>query len=239
MESPFKLESLNTSYVSLAALIRHLREGEFHGRLHVVLDGYEADVFLDGSKSTSVWERDLSNGRESRGEEAQQRLLVRAREPGGSITIFEGTSDQAPVDPAPPEQDAPTEPDSSQLVDLSAEIIAAVERAVNSTGQEFAAFFRRARVELGDDYPFIDPTLGGFKYTNGQVILSADPSPTTFGRAIVACLKRVVDQVAANTGGTSFRERVALELAITARRQTGKLGEFQSHLDRIAGTRVL
>ena len=64
MESPLKLETLDTTYVSLAALIRHLREREFRGRLHVVLEGYEDDVFLYGSESLSLWERELSSGRE-------------------------------------------------------------------------------------------------------------------------------------------------------------------------------
>src|SRR5262245_25665563 len=89
MESQLKLDTLDTSYVSLAALIRHLRERQFRGRLHVQLDGYEADVFLYGAEAPSVWERELSSGRESQGDEAQQRLLVRAREPGGQITMYE------------------------------------------------------------------------------------------------------------------------------------------------------
>jgi hypothetical protein len=167
MESQLKLKMLDTTYVSLAALIRHLRENEFRGRLHVAFDDYEADVFLYGTVAPSVWEREPSSGRESRGEEAQQRL-VRAREPGGRITIFEGrpgtdeTSSEK-VDQTATETDAVPEAVSpasnpAQLVESSGEIIAAVERAVRSTGVDFEPFFRVARIAMGDDYPFIDPT---------------------------------------------------------------------------------
>jgi hypothetical protein len=92
---------------------------------------------------------------------------------------------------------------------------------------------------MGDDYPFIDPTVGRFEYADAKVVLTANPPPPTFRQAVVTCLKRVVDQVARNTEEAAFRERVAVELAVAARRQTANLSEFQSHLDRIAGTRVL
>jgi len=244
MESPLKLETLNTTYVSLSGLIRYLRENDFRGRLHVVLDGYEADVFLYGSEPPSVWEKDLSSGRESRGEEAQQRLIVRSREPGGLITIYEGSSETvSPVeghsDQTASESDSAEELDSTHLIESSAEVIAAVERAVQSENIEFGSVFRLSRIELGDDYPIIDPTAGEFEYADGKVVLTTNPSAITWQQALVGCLKRVVDQVARNTEEVRFRERVAVELAIAARRQTGGLGGFESQLDRIAGTQVL
>ena len=67
MAEPLKFDSLNTSYVNLAAFIRHLRESNFTGRLHVALDQYEADVFLYGKDAPSVWENDHAASRESQG----------------------------------------------------------------------------------------------------------------------------------------------------------------------------
>jgi hypothetical protein len=153
------------------------------------------------------------------------------------ITIFEGTPDAASLNQS--ETSSLDEIDSSQLVDSSAEIIAAVERAVESAGLEFAPLFRLARVELGDDYPFIDPTVGGFEYADGKVVLTANSSRIALQQALIKCLRRLVDQVARNNGEARFRERVAVELAVTARRKAGWLGEFEPQLDRIAGTRVL
>jgi hypothetical protein len=69
MESSSKFETLDTSYVSLPALIRHLRERQFTGRLHVSLDKYEADVFLRGSSPPDVREKDYLSAREGEGDD--------------------------------------------------------------------------------------------------------------------------------------------------------------------------
>lgn len=243
MNSPKNFETLDTSFVSLAALIRYLREQKFNGRLHLSLQDYESDVFLYGEEQPSVWEKDLTTGREARGDDALQRLLVRAREPGGVITVYEGltgTSNPAQAsDAANVDQGKVEDLTDANLIEASAELINAVERAVQSTGIEFAEEFRIARIGIGDDYPFLDPTLGGFEYTNCNVVVQTIPSERSYVRALTECLRGVVDRVAAKTDETRFRERVAVELAISARRNEKALGSFVEQLDRIAGTRVL
>jgi hypothetical protein len=251
MAEPFKFDTLNTSFVNLAAFLRHLRENNFIGRMHVVLEQYEADVFLYGSEAPSVWENDHAAGRESQGEAAMQRLLVRSREPGGVITLFEGSitepaSEVVPVESGiepEPWQNASIsvveEPDLSQIVIASGEVIGAVERAVESAGINFAELFYLARVEIGDDYPFLDPTVGGFEYASSKVTLTAKPGGTTYVQGVSESLKRVVNRVAPTKEESSFRERVAVELAMAVRRLPDGLGLFMTQLDRIAGTRVV
>jgi len=254
MAEPLKLETLDTSFVNLAALIRHLRENNFIGRMHVALDQYEADIFLYGADNPSVWENDHSAGRESQGEAAMQRLLVRAREPGGLITLFEGSpTDSTPAHVAPPASDgmepeawqtastaeALNEPDLSNLIVASGEVVAAVERAVESSGLNFQELFYLARVEVGDDYPFLDPTVGGFEYAAAKVKLESTPAPSTYTQGVAETLKRVVNRVAPTKEESGFRERVAVELAMAVRRLPDGLALFMAQLDRIAGTRVL
>jgi SpoVK/Ycf46/Vps4 family AAA+-type ATPase len=53
------------------------------------------------------------------------------------------------------------------------------------------------------------------------------------------CLRRVVNKLATHKQGVRFRERVAVEIAVTARARPDGLVAFKPHLDRIAGTRVL
>jgi hypothetical protein len=273
MAQQFKFDTLNTSFVSLPALLRHLRQTNFIGRMHVVLDQYEADIFLYGADSPSVWESDHAAGRESQGEAAMQRLLVRSREPGGVITLFEGaitssepvaeveahveTAEIAPVETAeiaPLETAAPgSEPeqwlneapestgpsDLAEVIAASAEVIAAVERAIDSPTTNFDELFYLARVEIGDDYPFLDPTVGGFEYAQGKVTLEAKPAPGTFAQGVSESLKRVVNRVASGKEEASFRERVAMELALAMRQLPNGLGPFMNHLDKIAGMRVV
>ncbi|MBV9209033.1 MAG: hypothetical protein JOZ52_00305, partial [Acidobacteria bacterium] len=83
-------ENLDTAYVNLAALLRYLRERDFTGRVHVQLVEYEADVFLNAQGAPRVREMDYATGREGEGEDALQRLLVRAVEAGGLVSVYAG-----------------------------------------------------------------------------------------------------------------------------------------------------
>lgn len=246
-------DSLNTSYVNFGALLRYLREQGFSGSIHVALDQYEADVLLQG-ESTTVFEMDPATGHATRADGAMERLMVHAREPGGTITIYEGEAappvktNRANESAASPfaeddEVTATTPPaeevDWNDLLKASGELIAAVERAVQSTGSNFAVNLRAARIALGDDYPFLDPTAGGFNYTNSAVTLGERPATRVYATGLSECLRRVVNKLAIGKQGTRFRERCAVELAVAARRQSNAMSEFTPHLDRIAGTRVL
>lgn len=125
------------------------------------------------------------------------------------------------------------------LLNASNDLISAVERAVGMTGADFAERFHKVRIEIGDDYPFLDPTLGGFEYVGSKARLKQYPSARIYMAGLSACLGRIVDQLADTNHGERFRERVAVELALTVRMRPAVFEPFKSYLDRIAGTRVL
>jgi hypothetical protein len=245
-------ENLDTTYVNLAALIRYLQQRQFNGRIHVELDEYDADVFLSANEQPRVRETDHATARTGEGEAALQRLLVRAREPGGLVSVYEGESEEtvsdeasAAVNAAQPETDkrdaSPAEADWRDLVRLGGELIATVERAALSAGADFASLFRQARLELADDYSFLDPATGRFEYSNGVANLHAHVSANAYVSGVCEALRRVVNKISAGPRAASVRERVALELAVLARRRQSQLAKFKftPQLDRIAGTRVL
>lgn len=82
-------ENLDTSFVNLSALVKYLRRRQFVGLVKIRLNGYEAEIFLDQANELNVSEHDLLSGRVAEGEEALQRILIRAREPGGTINVFQ------------------------------------------------------------------------------------------------------------------------------------------------------
>lgn len=82
-------ENLDTAFVNLSALIKYLRQREFVGRVRVELNSYEADIFLFEHNKIGVREHDKISGRAAEGEEAFQRLLIRAREGGGTIHVYQ------------------------------------------------------------------------------------------------------------------------------------------------------
>jgi hypothetical protein len=256
-------ENLDTAYVNLAALLRHLRGRDFVGRVVVLLDEYEADVRLDGASAPRVREINHADGREAEGDAALQRLLVRAREPGGRISVYESAEEDdeelterrpEAVLPAPTRSSAAREAEEgagggeqpealawTELLRLSGDLIGAVERAALSFGADFAAMFRAARLEMADDFSFLDPATERFQYAHGVVRMQAQVSMSTYLSSISETLRRVVDNLATLYRGRSTRERVALELAVLARRRETVIRQFKlvSYLDRIAGTKVL
>ena len=249
-------ENMDTAYVNLTALLRYLQLREFAGRVHVELIEYEADVYLKPHDAPRVREMDHSTGQEAEGAEALRHLLARSGESGGLVSVYAGEEETVeganmPL-PLPNlaiefglESDAEISPEDQEwheLVNTSGELIAAIERASQSTDTDFETLFRGARLALSDDYFFLDPLTERFEYETGGIVrVHARPSPDAYVASICECLKRVVSRMATGERSGRLRERVALELAILARRRQSQLTRFKflQQFDRIAGTRVL
>ncbi|HEX8651266.1 MAG TPA: hypothetical protein VF708_10530 [Pyrinomonadaceae bacterium] len=256
-------ENLDTSYVNLGALLRYLQKRAFVGRVHVELDEYMADVFLNADGRLNVRETDQAMGREGQGEAAMHRLIVRAMMPGGLISIYEGASEEQDEPSAPPIRSAITnvdvagerieraedtsapeemdETDWNALLRLSGELIAAVERAALGVGADFHTAFHAARLEAADDFSFLDPATGRFEYAYSEVNLHNGVNSRTYTSGVGTCLHRTVEKLASGPRAGSVRERIALELAVLARRRAAELKRLKlaPEMDRIAGTKVL
>jgi hypothetical protein len=246
-------ENLDTSFVNLGALLRYLEQRDFTGRIQLEMGDYEAQIRLRKGARAQILERDKATGREGEGEAALKRLLVRALDGGGRINVYreeESPGAESFAEPwregAAAQERAGHEAsdeatDWQGLLRASADLIASVERAAHSTGADFGALFSRARLELADDYAFLDPNAGSFVYANNEIELNANLSERAFVSGVCETLRRVVEKIAGGRRSESVRERVALELAVLARRRQRQLTEFgiMPQLDRIAGTRVI
>jgi hypothetical protein len=286
--------NLDTSFVNLWGLLRYLSQRSFIGRVHVELDNYTADVFLDGSNTPLVHEVDREAGSDVIEEAALHRLVLRVRESPGSISVYEGAEEavapqsaakvasgseeaetetiasaasirhedqplaatpemmrSAPAkETAGPAADVSSPNDETQLAGeadwsetlrASGELIGGVERAVVSGGSDFASLFREVRIELADDYTFLDPMSGQMQYEASSVALRAELPAKNYVAGISEALRRVVDQLATGDRARRTRERVALELARVARKNDDAITRsgFKAQLDRIAGTKVI
>ena len=250
-------ENLDTAYVNLAALLRYLQQRDFNGRVHVELDEYDGDIYLAAREAVRARERDHVTGREDVGQSALQRILVRASEPGGRISVYEGaggeTGDAANSRDTAAAQGAgeattaaaatgtQDEIDRRNVLQLSGEVIAAVERGVAAASNEnFAAHFQAARREIGDDYPFLVSLGNCVEYEHGEARLRRGTDVGKFVAGTSESLRRVVERVAA-TGerARGVRREVARELAALAERRPRALTRFgfTPQLERIAGLR--
>lgn len=117
-------ENLNTSFVNLAALVRYLRSLQFIGTIHIELSSYEADIEFTGTNTMRACEHDHIAGRIAHGEHALQRILIRAKEPGGLIHVF---------------QDTPVETQQKIFVDKS--IVAGANHMVSGMADTPARYF--------------------------------------------------------------------------------------------------
>lgn len=90
-------ENLDTSFVNLSALIKYLRRRQFVGHVRIELSGYEADVYLTAENQLKVREYDQIAGRVAEGEEALQRILIRSREPGGIVNVYQTVAENEVV----------------------------------------------------------------------------------------------------------------------------------------------
>ena len=277
-------ENLDTSFVNLWALLRSLSQRGFIGRVRVELKNYTADVFMTGSNTPLVREIDRTAGTDTLEAGTLHRLVLRAREAPGTISVFEGaaeavagqsTASGTGVPPVNKAQDArattqaeaasgseselPTSPtpavaeplvgddtpmdeiEWNAVVKASGELVGGVERAMTSVDADFSSLFGAARLELADDYTFLDPMSNGFAYSNSVVTLNGDPPANSYVAGLSEALRRVVDSVAIGDRARRVRERVALELFSVARKRNEILARsgFRAQLDRIAGTKVI
>jgi len=291
-------ENLDTAFVNLWSLLRNLTQRGFVGRVRVELTNYSADVFLNGSGTPMVHEVDYAAGTDTLEEAALHRLVLRARETPGTISVFEGaietiaaqdrsasSSGEAPavvpgsteltsfaVEPpgtarpvviAPsieispeneievrdrdtqsqPEPEAMPETEGQKFltISLGGELIGAVERGINAGGEDFGSIFYAVRLELADDYAYLDPLSNALTYSKGTVSLTRDVSETVYVSGLSEALRRTVDRAASGDRARRVRERIALELLGVARKRREAIehSRFGLQLDRIAGTKVI
>lgn len=141
----------------------------------------------------------------------------------------------------PPATEPFDEIEWSAIVKASGELIGGVERALTGAGSDFASLFNAVRVELSDDYTFLDPMTGEFTYANSLVTLTSAAPDSSYVIGLSEALRRVVDRVATGDYARRIRERVALELFSVVRKRNEILTRsgFLPQLDRIAGTKVI
>lgn len=131
--------------------------------------------------------------------------------------------------------------DWSAITATCGELIGAIERGINASGGDFDSIFGATRLELADDYSFLDPISQTFVYSHGVATMNQPPALRVFVAGLSEALRRAVDRVAVGERERRIRERIALEMLTVARKRSDVLERlgFQAQLDRIAGTRVM
>ncbi len=125
-------ENLDTSFVNVWALLRYLSQRSFVGRVHVELENYSADVFVNGSETPMVHEIDRGAGTDVVEEAALHRLVLRVREASGSINVYEGVSESIP----PQTESALESPPPDEITSVAEPEAATPEAIESSAGKD-------------------------------------------------------------------------------------------------------
>lgn len=303
-------ENLDTSFVNLSALIRYLRRRNFIGKVNVQLNNYVAEIILDEGNQLKVREHDQLAGRVAEGEPALQRLLVRSREAGGTINVYQFAAEfetvaaetkhlkaetetpkviahaatngnhslpktaetpikmpskplnreiaeeaekqfqanQVPTLPNFPfnlsnsvEQKAKqigTSPQDWQtILQLTGELLWTFDTNLAEANLNFPAAIRKAQSEISDDYPFLDPKNGIFRYENGKVLMQEQVSGKLYVASLNEILRKMLDKLGSNPKFNEVYRQTTQRLIALIRQRKPHYDKFSitPQLEKILG----
>jgi hypothetical protein len=188
-------ENLDTSFVNLWALLRYLSQRSFIGRVHVELGNYTADVVLNGSKTPRVHEVDRKTGSDVIEEAALHRLVLRARESPGSISVYEGYDEatatktaQAATEKQNVEREAEEETVTSIAAPSSrAELVAATPESMRSTSATESNVETEAEVTPAQ--PATEAEWNDVVRVSGELVAGIDQLATATGADFAALFR--------------------------------------------------
>lgn len=210
-------QNLNTTFVNVGALVRYLRGLQFVGSIRLELASYEAEIVFTESKTLRAREYDHLAGRISQGEQALERILVRAREPHGRIHVYKATDGYAGRDdgsifidktimagaremaanlggtavPPAPRELVLTEADGENALVLAAlsELLQIVDESLALGKLSFSAAFRVACDAIAAEFPFM--RRGALTYRNGEITLGTTADAELVAKAVFAALRPI------------------------------------------------
>lgn len=269
-------ENLDTSFVNLQALIRYLRRRGFAGKIHVGMSGYEANIYLNEANQLKAVEHDQIAGRIAEGEDALQRILIRSREPGGIVNVYQEIEETEviaapqiavenlpkeptiqnikPVSVQLPKPQTPTleftnnvedkarqtnlSPDDWQtFLNLTGELLGAIDKTLAQANLDFTAAFQKARGEISTDYPFLSPASDVFRYGSGKIEMSEQVSAKLFTASIMEILQKMLEKLGANPKFAALCNEVKQKINALAQHRKPLYDKFSitKQLEKILG----
>ncbi len=215
--------NLDTSFVDLDGLVKHLRRQSFAGAVQVEFNDYRATIVIAENGKIHVREHDLTADAVTIGEKAYRRILERTKQSGGSIRVEEprrqilyedvadiiddlwqcGSTDGGTIPnghSATEHQSIPVEPRScrdQQIIEITGELLKTVDTALNRAGIDFSLAFERACREVSGVHPFLAPGKRMFKYSAGLVYFNEQTAVTALLKGIGDALAMLFKQLAA------------------------------------------
>lgn len=215
-------QNLNTSFVNLTALVRHLWSLQFVGTVRVEFSNYEAEIKFLTNKKLQAREYDHNSRITGTGEAAFYRILAQSREPNGRINVLRTLRERVPRDhpvfvdefiasgarkmalastDRPASMNAavgiierPTN-EAAELAILVGTLLETIDRTMARGNLSLWPAFESACSKKSSEYAFLAPGKGAVRLHNGKIAVQALVAPELFSAAIVDALRVVFERM--------------------------------------------
>lgn len=213
-------QNLNTSFVNVGALVRYLKGLQFVGSVRIELASYEAEIIFTESNTIRAREYDHIAGRISHGEQALQRILIRAKEPHGRINVYKATEGHTSSDDGSVFVDktimngaremarnnggtsmsmgvaqefvlSSRESENALVLAALSELLRVVDESLAMGNLSFPAAFRVACDGVAPQFPFMQSSSNALVYNDGEIKLNADAEVDLVLSAVFAALRPI------------------------------------------------
>ncbi len=212
-------QNLNTSFVNIGALVRYLRGLSFVGSIRIELASYEAEIVFTESKTVRAREYDHIAGRISHGENALQRILIRAKEPHGRIHVYKATEGNSGRDDGSVFVDkaimngarklaashggvvvvsrnqefvlSGREGENALVLAALSELLREIDTSLAEGKLSFPAAFRVACDEIASEFPFLQQSREALVYKKGEIALNTEADAAIVVSAVFAALQPI------------------------------------------------
>lgn len=213
---------LDTSFVNVEAMVKHLCRQGFAGALRVEFNGYDARIVIADNGKVHVSARDLASNEITIGESAFSNIVERAKQPGGVVSMEDSRQEplfQDVADIVDHLWKAGSAPNSSELVgnvgsddqadaaktvsnaehellvEVTGALLKEVEGAMKRAGIDFSSAFERACREVSGIHPSIAPDKRIFKYSAGLVYVNENANVPALLKGIGDALARLFNRL--------------------------------------------
>ena len=184
-------KNLTTELTDIEGMINKFSSDAFTGYFDITI-GKEGESgllffnngeFIEGSYS---WIKDLDHSKES-----HDRLIQKAIESGGTFHVMRvSTSEKRPADV--------TGGSASGVTAMLEDLLSIFERMVkDAEGMQtpFDTIFKRKLLRKADQFEFLDPFTGEFRYADQRIEFSGDADDRELARGIVETVRELADEL--------------------------------------------
>ena len=182
-------EDLSTEFTDLEGLIKKMGSEKLSGYIEVSLNS-ELDggvlFFRNGQVVGGYyfWEKNFSPSREN-----QALLLRKTKRSGGIFHVSKISVEPKEV------KEAPKKASSPEVITALEEMLALLESLCTSSQTvkaDFNTLLKKKFLDLADEYAFLDPFAGDFRYAERKIRLASEVSDTDLAKGLLAAVAGVV-----------------------------------------------